>query len=319
MSDNETRIGSESIPEHRLRPHGDRLRSLLLNSKLPPSDAPRVQELLIHYEEWLDAMQSLTSKGSEKVADLVRLLNEYKERVEVDLIWSSDESFLYRQKGQLKLDSSVLEEWFPWLVDPDIMPELAGLSFTVGPAKAFAAAHFQSVLSSASITPGLIIRTKDQDFTIGRSIFLWASFDPSFSPANTDVQETCIAYIAAELKTNLDKTMFQEATATSHDLSIAAPGSHYFLICEYLDMTPISSAGTDISEVLVLRGRRVGPQARSEYSSANYRQIHREEYLQGLRATPVRIHVVQRFVDDVRSILQQQVAGLSDAIERGFF
>ena len=102
-----------------------------------------------------------------------------------------------------------------------------------------------------------------------------ASFDDGFRSEYTDTRQTYIAYVAAELKTNLDKTMFQEATATSHDLRIAAPGSHYFLICEYLDMTPISSAGTDIDEVLVLRGRRIGSQNRKNYSNAEYRRTHR--------------------------------------------
>ena len=36
----------------------------------------------------------------------------YKRSVEFDLIFLSDEDFLYRQKGQTKLDSSILEEFF---------------------------------------------------------------------------------------------------------------------------------------------------------------------------------------------------------------
>ena len=311
--------GSPRSAAHRPTPHGDKVRELLQNSKLPSADRPRVQALLDHYNQWLLDMASLTSTGSRKVSDLVDLLNAYKERVEVELIWDSDDSFLYRQKGQLKLDNSVLEEWFPWLVDPDIMPELTGISYSVGPAKAFAATHFQSVLSSKSTSPELAIRSKDQDFTIGRSTFLKASFDPDFSPSQTDIRETYIAYIAAELKTNLDKTMFQEASATSHDLSIAAPGSHYFLICEYLDMTPISSAGTDISEVLVLRGKRISSQVRNQYSNADYRRTHRDEYVSSVKLTPVRVAVIQRFVDRVRAILQQQNADLADAVERGYF
>lgn len=53
--------------------------------------------------------------------------------------------------------------------------------------------------------------------------------------------------------TNLDKTMFQEAVATSRDLKIAVPSSLYFLVCEYLDMTPVSITSTHIDDVLIVR------------------------------------------------------------------
>ncbi|MER7077088.1 Bpu10I restriction endonuclease [Saccharopolyspora kobensis] len=306
-------------PYHRPTPHGDKLRELVRNPKLPSVDRPKVLALLEQYDQWLREMAGLASAGDEKVRDLVALLNAYKEKVEVDLIWDSSESFLYRQKGQLKLDNSVLEEWFPWLVDPAIMPELGGNDLVVGPAKAFAAARFQSSLTDVNGRPGLIIRNKDQDFTIGRPVYLKASFSSSFDGVVTDEVSTYVAYIAAELKTNLDKTMFQEASATSHDLTIATPGSHYFLICEYLDMTPISSAGTDISEVLVLRGRRTGSQDRRNYSDAEYRRKNRDEYVARLRKFPVRTEVVERFVSNVRAILQNHTSDLSDAVERGYF
>jgi len=306
-------------PSAHMTPHGDKLRELLTNPKLPADDRPRIAEQIKTYESWINSMIQLRSTGDAKVADLVDLLNEYKRSIELDLIWDSADAFLYRQKGQLKLDNSILEEWFPWLIDPAIMPELTHTSLAVGPAKAYAASHFQSTLTNISEKPGLAIRSKDQDFAIGRPAYLRASFSKAFTPDTTDTRDTFIAYIAAELKTNLDKTMFQEASATSHDLTIAVPGSHYFLICEFLDMTPISSAGTDITEVLVLRGKRVGSQNRKNYSDPKYRAAHRDEYIDQLNATPIRISVVQRFVDRVRQILQNQVADLSNAVERGYF
>ncbi|KQT71997.1 Bpu10I family restriction endonuclease [Microbacterium sp. Leaf436] len=310
---------AERQPRVHKTPHGDKLRELLTNAKLPSEDRPRVERQIAVYESWINAMIQLSSTGESKVEDLVRLLNEYKRSVELDLIWDSAGEFLYRQKGQLKLDNSILEEWFPWLIDPDIMPELQDTALSVGPAKAYAATHFQSVLFDESGRPGLAIRSKDQDFAIGRPAYLRASFTETFTPDSTDIKDTFIAYIAAELKTNLDKTMFQEASATSHDLTIAVPGSHYFLICEFLDMTPISSAGTDITEVLVLRGKRTGSQVRKSYSNPAFRQSNRAAYEAQLDASPVRLKVVQRFVERVRQILQNQVADLSNAVERGFF
>jgi hypothetical protein len=313
--------GADSVarPTSRPTPHGDKLRELLNNGKLPPTDLPRVQKAISHYETWIARMAALETTGDERVKDLVSLLNEYKEHIELHLIWDSESEFLYRSKGQLKIDNSILEEWFPWLTDPRVMPELEGAELTVGPAKAFAATHFQSTATDGKATPGLVVRSKDQDFTIGRPTYLRASFSKEFPSALTDDQTTYIAYIAAELKTNLDKTMFQEAAATSHDLRIAAPGSHYFLICEYLDMTPISSAGTDIAEVLILRSKRTGSQNRKQYSSPKYRQANRDTYIKELREKPVRLEVVQRFVNRVREILRDQNADLSGAVERGWF
>lgn len=310
---------TQEDPFQRPTPHGDKLIELVKNPKLPEVDRPRVEELRSAYDKWIRGMSQLNSTGDVRVKELVELLNDYKRKIELDLIWDSEEAFLYRQKGQLKLDNTVLEEWFPWLVDPAIMPELEGVDLSVGPAKAFSAAHFGSVLTDNSKRPALKIRSKDQDFTIGRPTYMRASFTKNFEPSATDERETYIAYIAAELKTNLDKTMFQEATATSHDLTVAAPGSHYFLICEYLDMTPISSAGTDIEQVLVLRGKRIGSDKRKSYASPTYRKENREMYKQLLDSQPIRTSVVQHFVDRVREILKDQGADLSDAVERGYF
>ena len=47
--------------------------------------------------------------------------------------------------------------------------------------------------------------------------------------------------------------MFQEACATAHDVKAAVSGASYYLLCEWLDMTPLSTAPTDIDEILLLR------------------------------------------------------------------
>ncbi|MCF2434587.1 Bpu10I family restriction endonuclease [Streptomyces thinghirensis] len=98
--------------------------------------------------------------------------------------------------------------------------------------------------------------------------------------------------------------MFQEASATSHDLKVAVPAARYYLICEYLDMTPISTAGTDIDEVLILRGKRLGSHKRKAYSSATNRKRLRSEYVDYIEANPIRYDVVQRFVDHLKSLFE---------------
>ncbi|WP_293152061.1 hypothetical protein [Okeania sp. SIO2C9] len=39
--------------------------------------------------------------------------NKYKRFIELDLIFDSSENFFYRQKWQLKLDNTILEEFLP--------------------------------------------------------------------------------------------------------------------------------------------------------------------------------------------------------------
>ncbi|MGH2732063.1 MAG: Bpu10I family restriction endonuclease, partial [Actinomycetota bacterium] len=73
------------------------------------------------------------------------------------------------------------------------------------------------------------IRKKAQDFTVSRTAYLRSSLEASFSPEDTVTHKLHLAFVAAECKTNLDKTMFQEAIATAHDLKIAVPGARYYL------------------------------------------------------------------------------------------
>ena len=83
-----------------------------------------------------------------------------------------------------------------------------------------------------------------------------------------------------EMDYNLDKTMFQEAVATSRDLKMAVPFSLYFLVCEFLDMTPVSTTTTHIDDVLIVRKtKRMSSNVRQEYRTAKDRKAHREEYV----------------------------------------
>ena len=76
----------------------------------------------------------------------------------------------------------------------------------------------------------MAIKQKDQDFALSRKIFLKASHSSDFH--NSANHESNIAYIAAEIKTNLDKTMFQEAASTAQDVRVSVPGAKYFLLVE---------------------------------------------------------------------------------------
>ena len=117
----------------------------------------------------------------------------------------------------------------------------------------FSSVYFASSLSNPNIGGGINIKTKDQDFSMSRKLYLQSSYDPQFNPLKTVKLETHLGYVLAEMKTNLDKTMFQEASATAHDIKQAVTGAKYYLLCDFLDMTPISTTTTDIDEILIVR------------------------------------------------------------------
>lgn len=292
-----------------------------MNTKLPDGDKPRVQEAIEVYNKWIAEMDSILNGGffpEETLNKLVASLNKYKLYIDVELIFDSPDDFLYRQKGQLKLDNTIIEEFLPRLGHPSIIPEVANLEVTVGPKKCFSSIYFESSLDSPAIGGGLRVRSKDQDFSISKRLFLKTSHKEDFSESLDT--ETYLSYVSAECKTNLDKTMFQEGCATAHDTKVAVPGSKYFLLCEWLDMTPLSTAPTDIDEILLLRkGKRINSNVRKAYSSRQGRVANRESYLKYLVDNPFREDVFGRFVEHIRKLIQNEVPVEHNVMELGYF
>jgi len=248
----------------------------------------------------------------------VELLNRYKFYIDIELIFDSEQDFLYRQKGQLKLDNSIIEEFLPRLIRPNIIPEIAEIELLVGPQSCFSSVYFSSSLDVPQPGGGLSIRIKDQDFAISKPLYLKASHSKAF----TDSVEvgTYIAYVAAECKTNLDKTMFQEAVATAHDVKSSVSGAKYFLLCEWLDMTPLSTAPTDIDEVIILRkAKRLSSNVRKEFSTSIKRKAAREAYVRFLEENPFRVEMFQRFINHVRVLLRNDAPVETDVLELGYF
>ncbi len=298
-------------------PHLEKLNAVLANDKLPHSDRPRVEETIRRYHAWTEQMRQVGGEPEEVIEQVVTLVNEYKLYVDVDLIFDSPENFLYRQKGQLKIDNSIIEEFLPWLIGPAVLPELAD-GVEVGPTRCFSALYFRSALDNPGSGGVPTLRAKDQDFAVSRTVYIRTSYDASFADCAT--QDASIAYVAAEIKTNLDKTMFQEACATAHDVKSAVAGSKYFLLCEWLDMTPLSTGGTDIDEVLILRGaKRLPSNVRQHFSTYAGRQERRDEYVAYVHAHPLRSDVFGRLVDHIRGLLADEDPMEKDALEKGYF
>ncbi len=270
------------------------------------------------YEEWVANLKNTEETGDHLVERLVALLDHYKTSIELDLVFDSSENFLYRQKGQLKLDNTVLEEFLPWLVGRVLDDRLSGRDLVLGPTNAFSQLRFDSDLRNAIAGGGMAVRSKNHDFALARPLFLKASHKEDFSESREE--STHLAYLAAEIKTNLDKTMFQEAAATAFDLKRALPNSQYFLLCEWLDMTPISTAVTSIEEVIVLRkAKRLPANVRSHFSTSADRSKYREVFASHLRQHPFATAPFERFLSHVRRLLGDDEENEDDALSRGWF
>jgi len=96
-------------------PHGDKLEALLRNEKLPSGDRRVVKRAIKRYKAWIKAMMRIPT-GTSCVDRATELLNEYRLFLDLDVVFDSHDDFLYRQKGQLKLDNTVIEEFLPLLV-----------------------------------------------------------------------------------------------------------------------------------------------------------------------------------------------------------
>jgi hypothetical protein len=242
---------------------------------------------------------------------MVRLLNEYKDSLEVELIAKRGSPFLKRQKGQMKLDNSVLEEFFPHLVIPQIMTGLNHTRFSVGPQQAFMSLSFVPTgFDQLGEKPQVIVKVKDQDFAIGSMIHYKFAPSPDFTSHQTATGSFALSVMSAEIKINLDKTMFQEAAGTAARLKQGCPVAKYYLLVEYLDMTPEDPRMTAIDNVYLLRKAKRLPFEKRD--KANEVEAQHKEY-------PISSDVVWSFTQQVQAFVDAVWYNPDGAIQRGAF
>jgi hypothetical protein len=305
--------------------HGDKLVATRNNSKLPRTDVQKMDEAIGKYDEWISKLSTVTTYDLEKtISIMVGYLNEYKLFIDYDLIFNNENDFLYRQKGQLKLDNTVMEEFLPILVKKCLDISEIGITDTnlvIAPqVSIYSSINFTSSLREPSIGAGLQIRTKNQDFSMSRVLYIKSSYNQEFHDAETLSIKANIGYIMAELKTNLDKTMFQEASATAHDIKLAVTGAKYYLLCDYLDMKPISTSVTDIDEILILRKvKRINSNIRDEFNTYEGRVKNKEFYLEYLRGNPYSTEVFTRFIMHILEQFKTEDSLLDNVIKYGYF
>jgi hypothetical protein len=297
-------------------PHKDKLNALFNNPKLPKKDLERRNEVMHRYESWI---QSLTDKVSDKdtfLKNVVTATNEYKNFIDLDFIFSSEHDFLYRQKGQLKLDNTILEECLPYLVDQRLTPgAFIKSNKFVGDVGCYAGLFFGTWLAD-TVDDRVFIKQKNQDFAVGKEVHIKIT-----DGENVDHKSINVAYFAAELKTNLDKTMFQEASATARELKSNVQNSKYFLVCEWLDMTPIDSSTTSIDSVIVLRkAKRLNSNIRSAFSTSDGRKKKFSEYKKFIEDNPIDFNMVAYLVECLNSALPSPSNEDEELkLQRGYF
>ena len=302
--------------------HGEKIVSAIQSNKMPVKDVPRLEMALQRYDEWIEKLKGINAETvDELVEKLVTELNTYKNYIDLNLIFDSEEDFLYRQKGQLKLDNTVIEEFMPIFVKKCVEKVEENCDIEISSQiPTFSSVYFASSLSNPNIGGGINIKTKDQDFSMSRKLYLQSSYDPQFNPEKTVKLETHLGYVLAEMKTNLDKTMFQEASATAHDIKQAVTGAKYYLLCDYLDMTPISTTTTDIDEILILRkAKRISSNIRKEFSTKIGREKWRPWYTEYLMNNPYSVDMFKRFINHIFSQMSNEELIEESVLEVGYF
>jgi hypothetical protein len=304
---------------NRPTPHKQILQALARNGKLPQRDHARVAKAIELYAEWKKRLAELQTTGPLLLQEMVEATNKYKKQVEFDLIFCSEDDFLYRQAGQLKLNNTILEEFLPHLVDERLVPGIRNVeSLTVGPQSCYAG-MFIGPIHAPVDDGGIYIKTKNQDFTVGRKLFLKACSKGDFvSCLNTSFN---VAYFVSELKTNLDKTMFQESAATARELKLSVGDAVYVLLCEWLDMPPIDTRVTEIDEVIILRkAKRLGSGVRANFSDAAGRIRAASTVEKYLSDNPLSIDAFARLVDKLNFSFPAEVSlSETEVLKRGYF
>jgi hypothetical protein len=141
--------------------HGAKLTALLSNLKLPQSDKKSIILAIEKYKNWYDNLLALSGSYENIIGESVKLLNIYKNYIDFNIIFLSKNDFLYRQKGQLKLDNTIIEEILPLLVRKIFGEKLNDNNIIIGPTKCITGIRFDASITSQSSDGGMILKCKD--------------------------------------------------------------------------------------------------------------------------------------------------------------
>lgn len=158
--------------------------------------------------------------------------------------------------------------------------------------------------------PQVVIKEKDQDFAIGKSLYYKFSSDSNFHFDKTITGKLFLAVLAAECKVNYDKTMFQECAGTAARLKQGCPVSKYYALVEYLDMQPEDTRLTSIDNVFLLRKTK-----RLPYEKRNIYEEIRAQH----QDCPIDADVVLHFIREIQNFIDATWYNPEEALLRGSF
>ena len=291
-------------------PHLDKLTAAIANEKCR-EDIPLLHEALAGYHVWIKKNNSLKSTGRQRVNDLVANLNKYKDYLEVELMANNGSAFIKRQKGQLKLDNSIIEEFLPYLVVPEIIEGLPETPILLGPYKTFLKFNLAPPsLATFDGPPEVLVKTKDQDFIIGKHFYYKFSSDPKFRKGATTKGSSILAALVGECKTNFDRTMYLESMGTADALKRTCPQARYYVLAEYLDMVPEDTRGTPINDAYILRKCKRLPASKR----------HRIKEIKAQRKEfPIHDDVIWQFTQEIQGFVHSVWYDPDKAMKRGSF
>ncbi len=227
------------------------------------------------------------------------------------LLAAQGTDFIKRQKGQLKLDNSILEEFLTYLVNPHILNNLPKQNLEIGSQTAFMSLSFMpNNVNELENKPNIVLKTKDQDFTIGQTIHYRFSPDPHFDKKQTTEGNLFLAVFATECKINYDKTMFQECAGTAQRLKQGCPIAKYFALVEYLDMIPEDCRLTEIDNVFLVRHAK-----RLPFEKRGILEEVRKQH----QNFPIDAEVIWNYVQEIQTFINAIWYDPEQALKRGSF
>jgi len=167
-----------------------------------------------------------------------------------------------------------------------------------------------SSISNLNEKPEIILKVKDQDFTIGKAIHYKFSSDENFCNQKTIDGKFYLAVLAAVCKINYDKTMFQECAGTAARLKQGCPIAKYYALVEYLDMQPEDTRLTEIDNVFLLRKAK-----RLPFEKRNILTEVRAQH----QNFPISAEVIAMFVKEIQYFIDATWYNPDEALIRGSF
>lgn len=317
---NSERDHRRAAPHRELKHHGQHgkaLYSALVNPKLPASDRDLLRNALKWYEGWLDKVKLYTdqAKQSELTTDnfivvMVEAFNEYKLLLDMRVVYDSLHNFIYRNRGQLKIFSSLMEEFLTRLI-PSTLSGLDGFEF--GSLRCVSSLELDALRQDPVST-----FKKDQDFAISKRLYIDTSLSSNFEQKTR--LEVLVPVVAVECKTYVDKTMFQESVATANRMKALCPGSKYFVFAEWLAMAPVDTSNVGIDRIFIARkAKRFRPRFEPYLGTYTLRMKKRDEYEALLRQHPMDHKVLVSLIKEIKPALTNYMEDEKDVLERGWF